>query len=469
MKTNFPKILFAAGLLIILAGCQVSTSALATPPPLTGNRASAAGASALVITQKPLSAGVQLVPVAASTGQPAAGFAPIDLGQSSEYAFSANREQLAFITQQTAACPTNCLHLLDLRTWKETLQPFSLKEESLAWPILAFNLQGTRLAVAFINQYQPTGGHLVLVDLAQARVMQQADFSANIQQMGFTPNGSLAVYGNLPAAGPGKESKMYITLYDGTSLQTLWNQNLDEVSYGTEFNSEVSDPTLGKYLNPAAVFSANNARLYIVTADRPTLVRVDFDGRSVQSSDIHPRQGLLERLLTAGASTAYAKALNGASKTGALSPDGKFLYVIGQAYKTVKKENGDYDSTITPLGLQMVDLSDGTEAATLATTATDVSVSLDGKTILLNGYDQAADGTTITWTDLADPATLKVSRRLVGEAHPARLLDGSLVYLSSDWSYDGASRMAVYDPGSPTPRSQRQWSSQESPTWVAIP
>ncbi len=474
MKAKFnPNIGISIALLVLLAGCQafngisMAAPTPAAPFPLTGARASAVGAAALMYYQNPTHSGTLLAPIDADTGLPAAGFSPIDFGTNIQFAFSADRETLAFISTRTASCQDQCLHLLDLRAWKETIQPIRLAGDSTQGVILALNPQGTLVGAAFNNPSQ-AGSQLLLIDPAQGKVIQQASLSANVQQMGFTPAGSLAVYGNVPQVG-GQESKMYVALYDSASLQATWRQDLDEISFGSDFATGNIDPVKSIFLSPAAVFAPDYSRLYVVAADKPLLVSVDFAAKSVQSANIHSRQGWLEQLLTGGSGVAYAKALNGASKLGALSPDGKYLYVVGQSYKAVKGQDGNLTSETTPLGLQVVNLGDGTEVGTLPSTAYNVSVSLDGKMILLTGYDAEKNGTSQPWTDLVDASTLKVTRRIDSELYPSRLLNGSLVLVGWVWSETGSNHMVVYDPGSLTLRSQRQGSSQEYATWVPIP
>jgi hypothetical protein len=262
---------------------------------------------------------------------------------------------------------------------------------------------------------------------------------------------------------------MYVTLYDGSSLQVRWSQDLDKVSHGSDFTTVSTDPSQGRFLSPAAVFSPDHARLYVIAADKPLLVSVDFAGQTVKSTDIHPRQGWLEHLLTAGASVVYAKTMNGAMKTGVLAPNGNTMYVVGQINTAVKDQDGNWSSQVTPMGLQVVDLSDGAEVGTLASGASDIRLSLDGKTLVLVGYDWGSSGASLPWTDLVDTATLKVTRRLDSELTPSLLLDGSLALLSSIWSNSGANQLAIYDPALLTQRSQRQGTTMDYAAWLPIP
>ena len=479
MKTKFLKVIYACAILLLQAGCQAlaAPSSTPTPAPLSGPRASAAGASALVQYQEPGTVGVTLAPVDAGTGRLVDGFAPINLGYEPDYAFSADRERLAFASTIQPSCTAKCLHILDLRTWKETLQPpLPLDPDGSLYAVLAFDPAGTKLAVALNDAIGP-GAQLLLVDLAQAKVIRQVKLDASVMQLGFTPAGALAVYGMQAPATPTvsqgtppvpPENHMYAALYDGASLQELWRQELDNVSFGND-EAGMIDPTQGRWLNPAAVFSPDYARLYVLPADLPELVSVDFAARTVQTFEIGPRQGLLERLLTAGASVAYAKALNGASKNAAISPDGKTLYVVAQTNTAVKDASGGWTSQQTMLGLQVVDVSDGTELGSLASEAWDVRVGLDGRSILLTGVDQVSDGTYGTWTDLVDAAALKVVQRFKGDVTPSRLLDGETALLSLVWTNSGANTVAVYDPASFTLRSQRTETSDNYAAWLPVP
>lgn len=468
LKTLFPFVLgFLLSACQVFNGVAAQTSARSVPLPLTGSMASAAGASALLLYRNWGSEDTLLAPISADTGQPVAGFAPIDVGTNFVSAFSADRGLLAYISSSTNACPVKCLHLLDLRTWKETIKPLMLSEDDSMWPIMAFNPSGTLLGVALNIQASP-GSQILLVDLSQDKVIRQVKFSSNVQQLSFTPDGSLAVYGNL-APILGKANIMYAALFDGSSLQLIWQQDLDMVSYGDESGLNVADPTQGKFLDPAAVFSPDAARLYVIAADEPRLVTVDFGARSVNNAEIHPPQTWLERLLDSTASVAYAKMLNGASKTGILSQDGKYMYVVGQSYTPVKDQAGNWTAESKALGLQVVDLSNGVEVAKMESQAYSVGLALDGKSILLGGWDNPPVGSSHSWTDLVDPTTYKVTGRLESEILPSRLLDGSQVFLSSLYLDGGTTKLAVYDPGSTTPRSQLKQFNQDDPTWLPIP
>lgn len=460
--------------LVFLSGCQPVggnpgvMDAQKTPLPLTGDQASIAGASALLVESNPSNAGFSLVPISARDGRPASGLVPVDLGVSPNYTFSQNRERIAYVTNSIASCPNACLHILNLHTWKEEITPVVLPDSLADLIKLAFDPTGKMIAL-FIDSNAGNGGQLLLVDLTQDKIIQQVNVNSNIFQLAFTPQGGLAVYGNR-SGDPNKLTFMYVTLFSIPSLSVSWQQDLAMVSYGTESLDPSGDPSQGEYLYPAAVFSLDQSRLFVVAADEPRLVTIDFARQAVSSATIQPPRSLLERLLDATASVVYAKMLNGTTKTAVLSADGKYLYVVGQTTTAVKDKDGNWSAQTTPLGLQVVIVADGAEVAKLDTTASNISLSLDGKTLLLNGWDDSGSGSSRSWTDVVDVASMKVTRRFNSELLPSRLLDGSLAWLSNTWSDSGGiSKMEIYHAGTQAFQSKLIDSEMLDSYWVPIP
>ncbi len=468
----FYKFLFLV-LFVSLSGCEAvnSTSGLqpsqAVSLPLTGDKASIVGASALLLDNQPGIIGNVLTPISISTGKPVPGFTPVEFGVSMTYAISADREHLVFVTNSTMSCFNACLHVFNLRTWKEEITPIVLPNSNADNIRLAFDGAGKMVAV-FIDSNAGNGGQLLLVDLAQIKIVNQIDVSSNIFQMAFTSAGDLAVYGNKPGK-PNQFTYMYVSLYATPALNVKWQQDLAMIAYGTESQLEpLADPSQGKYLNPAAVFSTDQSHLYIVAADEPLLVTVDFTRQSVQSATIQPRQSLLDRLMAIGAGVAYAKMLNGTSLSASLSIDGKYLYVVGVTSTAVKDQNGDWTVKTTPLGLKVVDARDGNLVKQMDTDASSVAASLDGKTILLNGWGDSTSSDQV-WTDLVDTNTYKITGRILDYLVPSRLLDGSLAWLGTNWQVSGPSRMSIYRSGDQKSTSKLDSSNTSDSFWIPIP
>jgi hypothetical protein len=470
-RKSFFTLLFA-GMMIILTACQPfglpSGAAQPKPLPLTGKAASQLGAAALMYKQKHSKTAFSIFPVSASTGEPISGAAPVEVGGIITYGFSPDRGKMAYLANETEDCLTNCLRLLDLRTWKEMIKPISLDQDFGAWfstPI--FNADYSRLAL-FLNKQTESLSQVQLIDINQAKVIQKASLEMNIFQAAYTANGALALYGT-KTTSQGKESFLHVVLLDGVDLHVLWEYDLPEVQYMAEWANDPTDPTQGLYLNPAVVFSPDSSQLYIAVADKPLLVTVDFTNQAIRKAPIQPRASLLDRLMASTADIVYAKMLNSVTKTGVLSQDGRYLYIVGNRTSAVKLENGEYNQEVSPLGLQVVDTHDGTLVSSLDTEANNISLSLDGKTLLLTGWKQVGDSDPQPWTDVLDISSLKVIQHLDGTVTPSRLLDGSLVWLVSEQTIDDTYKIDLYRPGQSSPSIQVSGPGKWMADWVPIP
>ncbi len=472
MKTHFIlKIVLGLAVLLWLSGCQ-SFSGLpgesANPtalPLLSGPRASVLGDSALAFQQSSSNYQDNLVPISASTGEIVAGFKPLEVGQNYQYAFSPNRELLAIVSQGARDCPSICLHLLDLRSWKYSLPPVELsKDSNVIFYNLVFDSLGQKLAVVFNNGNNLS--QLVLIDFVQGKIISKLNINFSPIIDAFTPDGSLAVWGTIKQ----NQHDMigHIDLLNGNNLTIQWQQDFPQVSYGNDLIAEnVNPPTLSRYLSPAAVFSENSSKLYIVLADAPKLLAIDFTHRSVSSMAVELQRSMLEQLFDSTAGVAYAKSLNGTIKTGLLSLDGKYLFVIGQNWQPVKDKDGNWTSVPKPLGLQVIDVSSGTQLSSLITQATDFTLSPDGSMLFLYSWNN--DTTSQPTTEVVDVNKLVVVNTLQGQYRPTRLLDGTIAWLYENPQLNYTDRLGIYDPGAKKLRSE--WSEPDSSDmfWLAVP
>ena len=473
-RTTLPiTIFFLISILLSLGGCQpVPPSAgqqpMPQPMPLTGAAASQLGAAAISIQENPGENTVSILPVSIQTGQAADDVQPVVVSSVAAHAFSQDRSRMAFLASRSNDCSTTCLHLMDLQNWKETMAPLPLEDSFGNWFLLTeFDLQRGKLPV-ILNKQTESSSEVRLVDLAQAKVVAKKDLPLNVMDAAYTPDGALMVYGsqNDPKA---QQSNVSVALLDGADLHLLWEQSVPEVKFAAEWEGDLNDPTQGKYLYPASAFSAENGKLYLVAADSPLLVTVDFQQRQVHTATIQPRASLLDRLMALGAEVVYAKTLNGVSKFGALSPDGRFFYVVGQELKAVQNEKGDYTTETTPLGLQVIDTQDGALVHTLKTEATGVALSLDGKTLALNTWGVGANGDLQPSFELLDTTSWEVRQRLPGIAAASRLLDGSLAWLVTEQINSYTNKLAVYRPGGAAPLSQIDGPDFGYLDWIPIP
>lgn len=471
-------------MLIVLSGCQslIAQQVNTVPPvPLTGARASKLGAAVLTVQAAPGSAdgSVILVPLGVSSGKPLDGYAPIALGSNYQVGFSPNREVMAVVGYGTANCPGNCFHLLDLREWKENMPPVELDPMLHSWTgDIVFDAGGRRAAFALNDQTTPDS-QLVVVDVTQGKVIARAHLDHSVFKLHFTPGGDLAVYGPISAkffteAAPTniipvvKGPHLSVSLLDAVTLQPRWQSNLPEVIYSGMEDGDPNDPTKGRYLEPGVVFAPDGAKLYIVSADQPTLITVDFQARSVISQAIQPRRSLLDRLMAFGAGAASAKTFNGVTKTAVISPDGQRLYVVGQSTSAVKKSDGTFAMDRQALGLQVIDPTSATELAHLDTQSSDLAIGPDGQTVFLVTWPQTDTSDGYPSTEALDAKTLKIVQTLPGQVLPTRMLNGQLAWLSMIYLSNANSHLAIYAPGQNTPKGQ--WETSDSYfSWLPVP
>ena len=265
-----------------------------------------------------------------------------------------------------------------------------------------------------------------------------------------------------------------VAALDPAGLKTAWQQDVPAVHFNSGTGADLSDPTQGRYLSPATVFSPDGARLYVVAADAPTLVTVDFERRSVSSVTIQPAARgslplrLLDRLMTSLAGVAHAKMLNGTSKSAVVSKDGQRLFVIGDTTNAVKQDNGEYTMQRIPLGLQVIDTASGVELSKQDVESTFLSIAPDGKTVFLYEWPDTPGAVGLPRTTLLDAGSLKISRALPGEIHATRLLNGELAWLNTQPLPPSAFRLSILAPGSAAPRSQ--WTVESGYSdWVVVP
>lgn len=447
-------------LLLLNAGCQPRLIDAQIPLPLTGAAESRLGAAALTIQEQPGENAFAIVPVSTQTGQPLDGASPLALGGAIAYGFSKDRTQMAFLSNRTEGCLTYCLRIMNLVNWQEMVTPIPVEKRMSAWFIVPeFDQTSDRIPL-ILNLQTDTSGELLLVDRVQRSVTARVSLPASVYQAVITPEGNLAVHG-LTSGKSGTEPLLYLALFDGTDLHLLWEKTLPEVPIFVDGGGNHSDPLKGKYYEPAAVFTGDGSRLYIAAADQPLLLTVDFPAGVVRSTKIEAPMSWWERLLAHSASTVQAKAMNGTSKVGVLSPDGRYLYVVGQEMVTVQNTQGGFETTVVPLGLQVIDTRDGTLLQQIETKASRVTLAMDGKTLLLHGWDDHP------WTDVLDTTSWQVRQRIAGFTAPSRLLDGSFAWLVSQERGGQISSLEVFLPGEPEARSQITASGYLD--WIVIP
>ena len=142
------------------------------------------------------------------------------------------------------------------------------------------------------------------------------------------------------------------------------------------------------------------------------------------------------------------------------------MFVVGQQSVATKKDDDEFDMSTIPLGLQVIDTKDGSLVQQIDTQASQVSLSRDGKTLLLNGWGTNGVGDQ-SWTDVLDLSSMEVVQRVNGTASSSYLLDGSLAWLVTGFNSGSSFTIEVYRPGEASPRSHITRSSYVD--WIIVP
>jgi WD40 repeat protein len=412
------------------------------------------------------------MPVDPATGTPTPGYAAVDMGVSYYPEFSPDRSTVAVVSFNSDSPANPLLHLIDLRTWKETTFPL----DAVGWVnAFAFSPDGARLAISLSFQ-KP---ELLVFDLAKGAVIAQARPEYEISRLRFTADGtSLMAYGrrlvdrfteNEHTEGPAR-----VSIFSASDLAVQWSAELAGVRDGIfpldpGVSSSIHMPGSGTYLIPGVVFAPDQELLFIVHADEDKLTTVDFARRSSRTHTFRPHLSWFERFLMLGAGVAHAKVADGTSRQAVLSPDGATLYVVGVKNRMVAAANGEWKIEPSSLHLQVLRAEDATVMLEKQVFASSAQMSPDGGRVFLQSWKENAF--------YGDPST-EVLDVQAGDftAHyegiylsPARRMDGTYLLASAaPYSNSGQStRMAVYDLSGTNLLGE--WTSPTYSSWISPP
>jgi len=214
------------------------------------------------------------------------------------------------------------------------------------------------------------------------------------------------------------------------------------------------------------VFAPNSDVLYIAHPDEDKLTTVDFAAQKVKTAEIKPPLSWIERLLSLGVINAHAKVAEGANKSAAISPDGGFLYIVGQRNDLVQDKNGEWQVITEPLGLQIVRTKDGSRVAYYDTDAQELSISADGRYLYLRSWGISEN---IACTQIFDTSTNQTVSRLDGTWLMAtHTIDGRPMLGSNVWMNDkNINHNSIIDPQDMTVLVA--WEGSDSITWLPTP
>lgn len=444
------------------------TSPLAKPGTLA--------ASIPAVTWKGNTEGHKLVPIDPATGENLPGYEPISLGQSYSHVFSPDGHTLAMVGFVSSEYPRGgSLHLIDLETWEERVQELRLDAYVNA---MDFSPDGERLAIAYGNN----NSQILLINVTDppaksknAALQTSMDFL--ITTMKFTTDGSgLIIYGyrteNPSTVNQQNPDPPIVALFASSDLSVSWSANLEGIRHGIlpkdESSSEQVDftqPGQAIYLFPGLAFAPEHDVLYVVHADEDKLTTVDFAAQEIGSVEITPELSWMERLLSLTSGVAHAKVAEGTSKRAVVSPDGEYLFIVGQHSDLIEGKDGEWQISENPLGLQIVRTEGGSRLGYYDTDAMELSISDDGRHLHLRGWGEIQGS---AWTQVFDTEAYRFKVRMDGMwLMPVHRLNGDPILASSIWvDINRTHHNATVDPKNLSVLAE--WTTSDYLGWLTV-
>lgn len=459
--------------LLLLTACAAPAQPTATPvatlepelatPILSGTFET----SLLVSERRGSSEGNILFPLNPTTGMALSDYTPISLGRTFFHAFAPDRRTLAVISFPNDTTYNGSLLLIDIPTWETQRFELGLK----GWVnTMVFSSDGKQLAIAH-GDSRPT---LTIVNVVKGVITAQSPIDSFVSRLKFTDSGeALMLYHstnypvNALTAGPPQ-----VDLLRASDLTQLWSAELEEVHDGIFPKDEdvnatnIYEPGRAFYVSPGFVFAPDRDALYIVHADSEQLTKVDFHRQTVETVEIQTKLTWFERLLAMTAGVAHAKIGDGITRQAAISPDGQYLYVVGVNNATFQDGQGNWNMEQSPLGLEILQTSDGSRVDQIETDTTELSLSPDGRFLYLRNWGNSQDNKP--WTEIFDTARGKLVNRKSGiSGMPALLMNGEFLLVSTYSTAETSHQMSVLEPNGSSVLAD--WTSSEYIGWLTTP
>lgn len=461
---------FTIYLILILTACAPSQTqptaaplepATSTPESHTVTTDGTLQTSLLATVWKGRSEGTVLFPIDPASGEALPGYEPIPIGFSSLHAFSPDRSKLAVVSFSNETALDGSLVLVDLPTW--TSQLFDL--ELIGWVnSIIFSPDGKQLAIA----HGQSNYKLTMVNLEEGLITAQTQTDSFVLNLNFTERGdALMLYSPATSSTNGLSAgPPHVTLLDALDLSPRWSAELEGVRDGifpkdesvTEAN--LYEPGQAFYISPGLAFAPDRDALYVVHADSEQLTTVDFESQNIETVDIQVKLTWFERLLSLTARVAHAKIADGITRQAVVSPDGKFLYVVGVNNASLQDKWGNWQMEQTPLGLEVLQTSDGSRVSHFETNGTELSLSPDGRFVYLRNWGRMSPSTEIFDT----VAQQVILRKEKVSAMPALLMNGEFLLTSTYSTSDTAHHMAILQPDASSVLAE--WTDKEFVWWL---
>ncbi len=277
-------------------------------------------------------------------------------------------------------------------------------------------------------------GTLRVVDARSGEVKASAQTGFSIRNVKFTSDRkALMVY------GPHLVAEISVgapraALFDVSDLSVFWSVELKGIRHGIfpkkPGTMDIYQPGAAWNYEPGIAFAPNRDILYLVHGDEDKLTTVDFADRKVKTVDVRVQTSWLDQLLSLTAGVAYAKGMDGVIKEAVISPDGKFLYVVGSTETVTQQANSsNWDVTDSPIGLQVIAPEDGTLVDKISTDASSVRLSPDGRQVFLTGWKNG-----ISWTEIYDISSNSIIKHLDNVyLMPTRRIDGKPILVADEY------------------------------------
>ena len=441
-------------------------TAAATGMPVLNSQAPAANSSfetsLLASEWKGNAEGILLFPFDPASGAALPGYPPISLGKSFFHTFSPNKRTLAAVTYPNDRAYDGSLLLIDLLAWKP--KQFELNLDGWGRSMV-FSPDGERLAIA----HGDSSYKLTMIDVQKGVIIAQEQTEPVITHMKFTADGeALMLYGSMiDRTDQMSAGAPQVLLLDTADLSVRWSVELEDVHDGifpkdeTVTPANIHEPGQASYISPGVTFAPDRDVLYVVHADTEQLTAVDFGAQEVKTVEIQPTRSWFERLLALTAGVAHAKIGDGIVRQAAVSPDGQFLYAVGVNSATFKDKQGNWQMEQTPLGLEIIQTSDGSRLERFESEATELSLSPDGRFLYLRHWGKDAP-----WTEIFDTANRQfITHKKWIFAVPALRLNGEYLLVSTFSTGEFTHHMSVLEPR--TLSVLTKWTDSEYVSWLS--
>lgn len=325
-------------------------------------------------------------------------YAPLDFGHHNVYALSPNGRTLALISWHSGYNENGSLQLIDLTAWQvqNTTVTFDAYVHSLDFGPDGRTLYWTTPTAFDPPNYVPAEFALHQYDLDSDTVTAVIPlpplFSPQEMQL-LNGRTEIALYGTSSQIPLATDAVPHLLLVDLTTKTIRADIPLEGVTSGQYRLQNATNKMPYRITNPGLAWDLAQNLLYVVHAAEDKVTVVDLTTAAIaQQVDIAPHQSILERLWSWGVQTAHAKIVPGTDKQAILSPDGRHLFAIGlnRELQKVEEEAHGWIWQETPLGLQIINTQDLTEASVLDLPVTNMGLAPDGKWLLLTGaYDES--------------------------------------------------------------------------------